>query len=94
MRFIIIERFDPKNAKAIYERVQEKGRLLPEGLTYLDSWVSSDLNQCFQLMACEDPSLITEWKRKWGDLAETEVVPAISSDQATAIILGANEKEP
>ena len=85
MRFMVIERFDPKDAKAIYQRFRDRGRLLPDGLQHLESWVSSDLDRCFQLMECDDASLIEEWAVRWNDLVEFEVVPVITSDDASAI---------
>ncbi len=90
MKFIIIERFDPTDARAIYQRFRERGRMLPDGLRHLESWVSSDMDRCFQLMECEDSSLIQECTVRWNDLVDFEVVPVISSDDASAIAFGAD----
>ena len=69
MRFMVIEKFDPANARRIYERVEELGRSLPEDLAYVDSWVSDEVDRCFQLMECDDRSLIDVWTRSWEGLA-------------------------
>ena len=67
---MVVERFTPGGATEIYRRVREDGRLLPDGVRYLDSWVHADLRGCFQLMECDDPALLQEWVARWGDLAE------------------------
>jgi hypothetical protein len=67
----------------IYERVAERGRMLPDGLTFIDSWIDErSLERCFQLMETEDPTLIDEWTGAWSDLCEFEVVPVLSSAEA------------
>ena len=78
---MVIERF-VQGARPVYERAAEKGRMLPEGLVYLDSWIDESLNRCFQLMETDDPALFDDWIADWSDLAEFEVVPVI--DSATA----------
>jgi len=79
---MVIESFT-QGAEAVYARAAERGRMLPPGLTYLDSWIDERrLDRCFQLMETEDPSLFEEWISKWGDLAEFEIVPVISSAEA------------
>ena len=66
--------------------------MLPEGLTYLDSWVSADLERCFQLMECDDASLIERWTAEWEDLVDFEVVPVISSEQASMKLFGSGDE--
>ena len=85
MRYMVIERF--RDPRAIYERLRDLGRLMPEGLSYLDSWIASDLSRCFQLMECEDPKLLDEWMAGWDDLMELDVVPIVSSVEASALAL-------
>jgi hypothetical protein len=82
---MVIERF--RDPRAIYERLRDLGRLMPEGLSYLDSWIASDLSRCFQLMECEDPKLLDEWMAGWDDLMELDVVPIVSSVEASALAL-------
>ena len=94
MRYMVIERFKHGRARAIYERARDKGRLLPQGLEYETSWVSSELDLCFQLMECADDTLFDEWIRQWNDLVDFEVIPVISSEEASAAILGGIENPP
>jgi hypothetical protein len=84
MLFMVIERF--KDAKAVYRRLREKGRMLPEGLKYVGSWVEADYNRCFQLMECDDASLFQEWVIQLQDLVDFEIVPVIESKQAAKAI--------
>ena len=78
---MVIERF-VQGARPVYERAAEKGRMLPEGLVCLDSWIDESLSRCFQLMETDDPALFDDWIANWSDLTEFEVVPVI--DSATA----------
>jgi hypothetical protein len=68
----------------VYRRAAERGRMLPAGLRYLDSWVVDDdaLDRCFQLMETDDPSLFDAWTAAWSDLATFEIHPVIDSAQA------------
>jgi hypothetical protein len=69
----------------VYARAAERGRMLPPGLDYLESWIDErSLDRCFQLVETEDPSLFEQWIANWGDLANFEVVPVISSAEAAA----------
>jgi uncharacterized protein DUF3303 len=82
VRYMVIESFT-RGAEVVYARAAERARILPPGLTYLDSWIDErELDRCFQLMETEDPSLFEEWISNWGDLAEFEIVPVISSAEA------------
>jgi hypothetical protein len=83
MRYMVIERF-VQGARPVYERAAEKGRMLPNGLVYLDSWIDESLERCFQLMETDDPALFDQWIANWSDIAEFEVVPVIES--ATAAV--------
>jgi hypothetical protein len=80
---MVVERF-VQGARPVYERAAREGRMLPEGLTYVDSWVDERLDRCFQLMEADDPSLFDAWIARWEDLAEFEVVPVLSSPEAAA----------
>lgn len=81
---MVIERFRHGPAP-VYERAAESGRMLPDGLTYVDSWVDArDGAQCFQLMETDDRALLDEWIGRWDDLVEFEVVPVIGSAEAAA----------
>jgi hypothetical protein len=84
MLFMVIERFRNRDAEAVYRRFGERGRMLPEGLTYLDSWTETNFDRCFQLMECDDPPLFEEWISHWQDLVEFEVIAVMSSKEAAA----------
>jgi Domain of unknown function (DUF3303) len=86
MLYMIIERFRNSDAVPVYRRFRDQGRLTPEGLRYLGSWVTEDFERCFQIMDCNDHELLTQWMARWEDLIEFEVFPVISSaDAATTI---------
>lgn len=83
MLFMVIERFRNREAAAsVYRRFEERGRMLPEGLRYVSSWVAADLGRCFQLMDCDDARLFEQWIVHWRDLVEFEIVPVVSSGEA------------
>jgi Domain of unknown function (DUF3303) len=84
---MVVERFTQDPAP-VYERAADRGRLLPDGLVYVDSWVDERLDRCFQLMETDDPTLFDEWTARWSDLAEFEVVPVLSSAEARERVLG------
>lgn len=86
MLFMVIERFAPGRVEEIYRNVRERGRGLPDGLVYVDSWVAAGLDVCFQLMECDDPALLQEWVASWGDLIRFEVVP-VAPSKATAAVM-------
>ncbi len=85
MLYMVVERY-VVGPRPVYERAALHGRMLPEGLRYVDSWVVDDdkLDRCFQLMETDDPSLLDRWRERWSDLAEFEVWPVVKSDQAAA----------
>lgn len=86
MLFMVIERFRNGDAAAVYRRFRERGRMLPDGLRYVESWTESDFGRCFQLMECEDPRLLDEWTARWQDLVEFEVTRVMSSKEAAETI--------
>jgi hypothetical protein len=75
MLFMVIERFKDGKAKEIYRRLQKKGRMMPEGLKYVDSWVEINFDRCFQ-----------EWILQWQDLCEFEEIPVVCSKQTAEVI--------
>jgi hypothetical protein len=80
--YMIIEHFKNKDALPVYRRFRDRGRLLPEGLQYLSSWVDEKLERCFQLMETADRKLLDEWIDNWSDVVEFEVHPVLSSKEA------------
>jgi hypothetical protein len=87
MLFMVIEKFRNRDAGAVYRRFREKGRMLPDGLKYVDSWVEMNFDRCFQLMECDDVRLFQEWTAHWDDLAEFEIVAVNKSKDAAAMTL-------
>jgi hypothetical protein len=79
---MIVEHFRNRDAVPVYRRFRDRGRLAPEGLQYLASWVDEKLECCFQLMETEERALLDEWLANWSDLVEFEVYPVISSKEA------------
>ncbi|HEX3152079.1 MAG TPA: DUF3303 family protein [Gemmataceae bacterium] len=79
MLFMVIERFRDRDPAPIYARVREKGRALPDGLRYVDSWIEANFDRCFQLMECDDVTLLQRWVLEWRDLADFEFVPVSPS---------------
>jgi hypothetical protein len=87
MLYMIIEDFKGDPA-AVYRRFRDRGRLAPEGLQYVSSWVTADLRRCYQVMACDDRRLLEQWIEQWEDLVRFEVVPVVSSAEAADAVLG------
>lgn len=87
MLFMVIERYKNRDAIAVYGRFRERGRMLPEGLAYVDSWVETNFDRCFQLMECDDPRPLDEWASHWQDLVEFEFVPVLRSSDAAARVI-------
>ncbi len=86
MLYMVIEHFRDGNAVPVYQRFRDRGRLAPEGLVYVSSWVQLDFRRCFQLMECDDPELLRQWMANWEDLVDFEVVPVRTSAEAAAAI--------
>ncbi|MDT7807250.1 MAG: hypothetical protein QOJ70_1063 [Acidobacteriota bacterium] len=83
---MVIERFRNGDAAAVYRRFREKGRMMPEGLKYVGSWVEPDFERCFQLMECDAPQLFRQWTACWEDLMDFEIVPVVTSKEAVEAI--------
>jgi hypothetical protein len=83
---MIIEHFKNQDPAPVYQRFQDHGRLAPEGLQYVSSWVDVNLKRCFQLMETGNPQDLDEWIANWNDLVEFEVYPVMSSKEAAAKI--------
>jgi len=83
---MVVEHFKNDDALPVYRRFRERGRLAPEGLSYLSSWVDERLRRCFQLMETDDRDLLDRWIANWSDLVDFEVFPVITSGEAAARI--------
>ena len=86
MLYMVIERFKNRDAKAVYHRFREKGRMAPEGLAYVESWVECNFDRCFQLMECGDVRLLEQWADRWRDLVDFEFAPVRRSKEAAELI--------
>lgn len=82
MLYMIVESFKDKDAIPVYRRFKEHGRLAPEGLTYISSWVDENFKVCFQIMETSDIKLLEQWMANWSDLVDFEVFPIMSSSEA------------
>jgi Protein of unknown function (DUF3303) len=85
MRYMVIERY-LHGPGPVYERAASRGRMLPEGLAYLDSWIVDDaaMDRCFQLMETSDPALFGTWFERWSDLVSFELFPVLTSAEAAS----------
>jgi Protein of unknown function (DUF3303) len=79
-RYMVIEHF--RDAAAVYRRFRDRGRLAPDGLVYISSWVDEKLERCFQVMETQEPHLLDEWMANWNDLIDFEVYPVFTSQEA------------
>ena len=77
MLFMVIEKFRNQDGKAVYRKLRDGGRALPDGLTFVASYVSADLGRCFQLMEADDVTLFQRWIADWQEVVEFEVVPVV-----------------
>ena len=86
MLFMVVERFRNQDAKSIYRRLRDKGRMMPDGLKFVSSFVSADVSRCFQLMECDDVTLFQRWVAEWSDLMEFEIVPVVAGKETGAAL--------
>ena len=86
MLFMVVERFRTPGAVDVYRRARDQGRMLPDGVRYVSSWVDLDFTCCFQLMEAEAASALDPWIERWRDLVDFEVIPVRTSADAGAAI--------
>ena len=79
MLYMIIEHFHPGKIKELYQRFDEKGRMLPEGVKYINSWITDDMTTCYQVMESGSVDKLHEWIRNWNDIVDFKIIPVISS---------------
>lgn len=77
MLFMVIEKY--KDKEMVYKRFREKGRMMPKGVSYVNSWVSADGNTCYQINECDSEDLLHKWAENWTDVTDFEFIPVISS---------------
>ena len=87
MLFMIIERFKDDDMLPIYRRIRDRGRMTPEGLKYIDSWVEPNFSRCFQLMECDNLRMLQEWMLNWrGSGIRFEIVPVLTSKETRDVV--------
>jgi hypothetical protein len=84
--YMVVEHFRNSDAVSVYRRFRDRGRMAPEGLTYVSSWVDDKLERCYQLMETHDPKLLEQWIENWKDLVEFEVHAVMTSAEAAGKI--------
>jgi uncharacterized protein DUF3303 len=93
MLFMVIERFRNQDARAVYGRFRKRGRMAPDGVKVHGSWIEPNFDRCFQLMECDDVSLLQQWTLSWSDLAEFEIVPVSPSKDTAAVVYAALDRD-
>ena len=83
---MVFERFRDRNAKAVYRRFRDQGRMMPDGLQYIGSWIEANFGSFFQLMECDDARLLQDRLLNWADLIQCEIVPVAPSDQTRELM--------
>ena len=86
MLYMVIETFHPGKAGGIYERFDKKGRLLPDGVLYINSWIDMKIQTCYQVMEADSEKKLLPWINRWKYLADFEVVPVMTSKEAKSRI--------
>ncbi len=81
MLYMIIETFRNGDAVPVYRRFRDRGRLAPEGLRYVGSWIDTEIQRCYQVMECDDLALLEAWIAQWNDLSDFQVIPVLTSAQ-------------
>jgi len=86
MLFMVIEHIRPGRAPEVYRRFRERGRMAPDGVVYITSWVDLEFRRCFQVMEAESEAALREWTKHWDDLVEFEIVPVRTSAEAARVM--------
>ena len=92
MLFLVIEHFRPGKVKEMYKRFDERGRMAPEGVNYVNSWIDSEVKTCYQIMDSPSEEKLKEWTSKWDDLVDFQIIPVITSAEAKAKVLMRNDE--
>jgi hypothetical protein len=87
MLYMIIERFRPGSVKEIYKRFDEKGRMMPAGVNYINSWIDETVSVCYQVMETDSIEKLYQWIENWKDLADFEIIPVMTSAEAKQKVL-------
>jgi Protein of unknown function (DUF3303) len=88
MQFMVIERYRDGKIKELYQRFAENGRMMPDGVAYVGSWINEKVTVCFQVMEAERFELLQAWMDNWKDLVDFEVIPVLTSAEAKSKVFG------
>jgi hypothetical protein len=80
--YMVVEHFKNQDALPVYRRFREQGRMAPDGVTYVSSWVDEKFQRCYQVMETHDRRLLDQWMSRWSDLVDFEVFPVLTSKEA------------
>jgi hypothetical protein len=86
--YMVIESYKKGDPVPVYERVRDRGRMAPEGVTYVSSWVTDTLDRCYQVMEAEERALLDQWMANWTDIVDFEVCPVLTSKEAAEKVVG------
>nr|AUN37243.1 hypothetical protein [uncultured bacterium] len=89
MLFMVVEHFKDQDPAPVYKRLEERGRQMPDGLSYINSWIEVGMRRCFQVMETENPMLMQEWISNWKDIMDFEVVPVVTSTEMRTLFSSA-----
>lgn len=87
MTYLVIERFFPDKVKVLYQKFAEQGRMLPEGVVFVQSWIDEKVEICYQIMESDSIEKLWQWALLWKDYADFEIIPVINSEQARNKVL-------
>jgi len=85
MLFMVVEHFKGRDPEPVYRRFSEQGRMMPDGLNYVNSWIEVGMDRCFQVMECDNVALLQQWIANWNDLVDFEVVPVVTSAEMVGL---------
>jgi Protein of unknown function (DUF3303) len=88
MQYMVIERYRDGKIKEVYQRFAENGRMMPDGVAYVGSWINESVTVCFQVMEAERFELLQAWMDNWKDLVDFEVIPVLTSVEAKSKVFG------
>jgi len=84
--YMVVEHFKNQDAVPVYRRLRDQGRMAPDGLVYVSSWVDHAFERCYQLMETDDRALLDQWMARWSDLVDFEVHSVLTSHEAAEAI--------
>jgi hypothetical protein len=94
MLFMVIEQFRDGDPLPVRTRFRERGRMLPDGVTYHASWIDPPRARCFQVMEADDVGALQPWLDAWNDIVQFEVIPVLPSADYWANLDSPNQQPP